>query len=102
LTDLTPLEHLSDVTTLVLTANPSLDDNDLACLSRMSKLKTLELFGCLGITGKGLSHLRNLPIESLWLDSCKQITTEAVLELNKLSLSELRLKGTSVTVTKGF
>lgn len=100
LSDLTPLQRLPEVRTLVLNANPELDDDDLACLSGMPRLTTLDLFGCRRITDQGLSHLRALPLEVLLLDSCQQITAAGVCQLRRSSIRELGLKGTAVVPTR--
>lgn len=51
-------------------------DGDLLILQKVPTLKTVSL-ETTAITGKGLMHLKKLPLlEELWLDSCTSITDE--------------------------
>jgi hypothetical protein len=60
-------------------------DDGLTNLSRLSRLKELDLFGC-NVTDKGLQHIRKLAnLRELNLTQCKEITNDGLGHISELS-----------------
>lgn len=74
-----------------------ISDAGMAHIHSCKRLHWLTL-GNLPVTGKGLAHLRGLPLSILWLAGCREIGDDAAEILAEIpTLSDLQLHGTAVT-----
>lgn len=93
------LEHLTGLLTLTLQAAssdppPSLPDDHLAHLARLSRIESLRIEGWSGFTGAGLAHLSNrTKLLSLGLTSCPDLDDTGLGEVARFS--RLRILGFS-------
>ena len=94
---LNAISNLPDLRILEIGANPAIDDESLAHLSGLRKLRTLYLYRT-GIEGPGLRQLRgSAEIESLSLDQTP-LSDEGLVSLRDLpKLRWLRLANTKIT-----